>query len=667
MANELKKAQDEVHKASQALRKAKKDVTELKYQRDTLSSEQAQLVKEKTKLELTIKDLKDEVSGDNKSKEKAEQELAKLKEQIDEKKKHLERIKPQYEDMKRKEENCNRDLALKEQKRKELYAKQGRGSQFTSKDERDQWIQRELKQLRKQIKDKEEHRDKLAADLEKDSHRSVELEKEIESRTRDMEQLRVEIDRHNKDFYEIKKKKDQLQVKRGELWRKETALNQQLTSAKEDLAKADQALRSLAGKPTLNGRDSVCKVLETFRERGGHWKDIAEKYYNPVIENFTCAENIYTAVEVTAGARLFHHIVESDRVGTEILKEMNKQKLPGEVTFMPLNRLMVREQSYPKTEDAIPMVSKLVYEPRYEKAMKYLFGKTLICRNLESATNLARSTGLDCVTLDGDQVSSKGSLTGGYFNSARSRLETQKKRTEHKNEMRRIEDELNDLKAEMRAMEAEISAVVTDLQKTENKNAKQKDNYDQCKSQIRLMKEELQGIERYKTPKERSLAQCVSSLEAIRTTKEGLESELHQELMEQLSREDQLVVDQLNDDIRRLTSENKEAFTLRMRLEAEKNKLDNLLTNNLIRRHDELIQALQEISVEDRKRQLDNCSSELGNVEVRIGDVNHDLKAIDKKLKEATDKVCSKENINPPFLNFCEIIFTFYLFFSAKT
>lgn len=36
-------------------------------------------------------------------------------------------------------------LALKEQKRKELYAKQGRGSQFTSKDERDKWIQKELK------------------------------------------------------------------------------------------------------------------------------------------------------------------------------------------------------------------------------------------------------------------------------------------------------------------------------------------------------------------------------------------------------------------------------------------------------------------------------------------------------------------------------------------
>lgn len=35
--------------------------------------------------------------------------------------------------MKRVEEECTRELQLKEQKRKELYAKQGRGSQFTTK------------------------------------------------------------------------------------------------------------------------------------------------------------------------------------------------------------------------------------------------------------------------------------------------------------------------------------------------------------------------------------------------------------------------------------------------------------------------------------------------------------------------------------------------------
>ena len=51
-------------------------------------------------------------------------------------------------------------------------------------------------------------------------------------------------------------------------------------------------------------------------------------------------------------------------------------------------------------------------------------------------------------------------------------------------------------------------------------------------------------------------------------------------------------MDKLNDDIRRLTQENKSAFATRMKLEADKNKLENLLTNNLIRRRDELVQVL---------------------------------------------------------------------------
>lgn len=124
-------------------------------------------------------------------------------------------------------------------------------------------------------------------------------------------------------------------------------MTQNLSSLKEDLAKADQALRSMAGKPILNGRDSVRKVLDTFEEKGGEWSKIARAYYGPVIENFSCEQAIYTAVEVTAGNRLFHHIVESDVVGTKILKEMNKQNLPGEVTFMPLNRLQVKDMTYP--------------------------------------------------------------------------------------------------------------------------------------------------------------------------------------------------------------------------------------------------------------------------------------------------------------------------------
>lgn len=88
----------------------------------------------------------------------------------------------------------------------------------------------------------------------------------------------------------------------------------------------------MAGKPILNGRDSVRQVLDIMRSKGGRLAEIPNFYHGLVIENFDCDKSIYTAVEVTSGNRMFHHIVESDRVGTEILKLMNSEKLPGEVS-----------------------------------------------------------------------------------------------------------------------------------------------------------------------------------------------------------------------------------------------------------------------------------------------------------------------------------------------
>lgn len=290
------------------------------------------------------------------------------------------------------------------------------------------------------------------------------------------------------------------------------------------------------------------------------------------------------------------------------------------------------------------MVSKLNYDEKYDKAMRYLFGKTLICRNLDVATKLARSTGLDCVTLDGDQVSSKGSLTGGYFNTSRSRLEMQKTRTELMEQVTQCEKELATLREELQTTETAINNIVSDMQKTETKNSKSKAIYDKVKGEIRLMKEQVSSIERFRGSKERSLAQCTSNLEAMQTTKEGLESELHQELLSQLSVADQQEVDNLNDDIQRLQKENKEAFSSRMKLEAEKNKLENLLTNNLIRRRDEVLHALQEISLEDRKRQLVNCKTELTEVDKKIAKVNSDTTAADAKIKELSKKLKSEQS-----------------------
>merc|ERR550532_2913759 len=624
LRNALQDAQDSAKAANKEVKDMKLKENAMKEERDSLNAEAQQQTKEKTRLEFIIKDLKDNVTDDNKSKDRAEHELNKLKETIN----------PKYEEMKKKEDECTRELALKEQKRKELYAKQGRGSQFSNKGQRDDWIKKELKSLNKQIKDKTEQIAKLTQDLEREAKRKVELDKKIDEATGEQDNFRTHIDDHNKGFYELKKRKDNLQTERNELCRKEMNLQQSLSAMKEELSKADQTLRSMAGKPILNGRDSVRKVLQIFRDKGGNNARIAEAYKGLVIENFKCEQSIYTAVEVTAGNRLFHHVVENDKVGTAILKEMNKQKLPGEVTFMPLNRLHSINPKYPDSKDAIPMVSKLEYDDQCDKVLRYIFGRTLISRNLEIATKMSQEYHFDCVTLDGDQVSSKGSLTGGYFNKSRSRLEIQKTRTEKTEEIQSQEDEMKSLRVKLNDIEGEINKVVSEMQKTETKNSKAKDVFDKVKTDVRLMKEELNGIERNQVPKERSLNQLKASLESMQTSKEGLEAELNQELLATLSSKDQHEVDSLNDDIRKLKQDNKMAFAERMRLEAQKNKLENLLTNNLNRRKDELVQALQEISVEDRKRQLENTTSELEALDKRYTTTSEAMKTAEKKLTD---------------------------------
>ena len=67
--------------------------------------------------------------------------------------------------------------------------------------------------------------------------------------------------------------------------------------------------------------------------------------YFQVVDNFGCPEGLMRAVEQSAGGKLFHHVVESDKVAAGILKEVNRIKLPGGFTlpnkidsFRPMQR-----------------------------------------------------------------------------------------------------------------------------------------------------------------------------------------------------------------------------------------------------------------------------------------------------------------------------------------
>ena len=46
--------------------------------------------------------------------------------------------------------------------------------------------------------------------------------------------------------------------------------------------------------------------------------------------------------------------------------------------------------------------------------MMQVFGKTLVCKDMDVANDAAHRLHVNCVTMAGDEVSKKGSFTGGF-------------------------------------------------------------------------------------------------------------------------------------------------------------------------------------------------------------------------------------------------------------
>lgn len=119
---------------------------------------------------------------------------------------------------------------------------------------------------------------------------------------------------------------------------------------------------------------------------------------------------------------LFHVVVDTDETASKVLDVMLKEK-SGRVTFMPLNRLNPKNPAPPNTQDAEPLIEKLKFDRKYEKAFQQVFGKTCVCGDLTIAAAYVKSHGINTITLDGDKVDRKGALTGGYHDVRRSRIE----------------------------------------------------------------------------------------------------------------------------------------------------------------------------------------------------------------------------------------------------
>ncbi|XP_052188076.1 structural maintenance of chromosomes protein 2-1-like [Diospyros lotus] len=252
----------------------------------------------------------------------------------------------------------------------------------------------------------------------------------------ELKQLKTKINHAEK---ELKEKTQQLLSKREEA----VAVEHEFNVRRKEVETIKLALESLAyeeGQMEALQKDHaaelemVQKLKEETRILSAQLANVDFTYRDPV-SNFDRSRvkgvvaklikvkdgSAMTALEVTAGGKLFNIVVDTENTGKQLLQNGNLRR---RVTIIPLNKI----QSHPIAPRLQNAAARLVgkgnaevaltligYDQELKSAMEYVFGSTFVCKNVDAAREVAfnREIGTPSVTLEGDIFQPSGLLTGG--------------------------------------------------------------------------------------------------------------------------------------------------------------------------------------------------------------------------------------------------------------
>ncbi|KAJ2817647.1 Structural maintenance of chromosomes protein 3, partial [Coemansia sp. 'formosensis'] len=436
------------------IRAAKQGLELLQLEREQLVSEAEEHARARAQIESAIQDLEQDRSSGRDSITQLRRTVDDLNRDIRKRESELSRIESEYSKAIKAESALRERFDVADQQRKSLLQKQGRSGQFNSKRERDAWLNGEISRLETSIQQQQ-------AQFEATEGEQAEIQRRLKSISTSMAETRARAEASVQEISEMQAREIQLREEkdvkigqRKDLWRKEARLETERTDMHEELKRAERSLGGTVDRATSEG----LQALPAIRERLG-----LSGIHGPLFELFEVDETYRTCVEAIAGSSLFHVVVDSDETASKVLGELNRQKL-GRLTFMPLNRLNPSAATYPGASDAIPMIERLVFNRRYQRAFQHVFGKTIICPSLDVGSGYARSMNLTAVTLEGDKVDRRGELMGGFVSRKGSRLEAAKSLTQIRARVQAADGQAKETLATLAVLDQEITGLHSTLQ-----------------------------------------------------------------------------------------------------------------------------------------------------------------------------------------------------------
>lgn len=476
--------------------------------------------------------------------------------------------------------------------------------------------------------------------------RSSQIDNEIRKSVSELDNTRFTKEEIEKGFYEIQSDKNKLLKSLDEI--------------KIEKQKTDEEIKSIDIKinnniQLLNFKNSKYRFLvETEKEKEGYLKsvkailtecennkELGKGVNGAIAELISVPEKIETAIEMALGASLQNVVTDTENDAKRLIEYLRKNNL-GRATFLPITTVKGKkiEKIKGKNEKVLGIASDLIkFDKKYEQIIINLLGRTVIVEDLDTAVKLAKDNlhSFRIVTLEGDIISTTGSMSGGSVNTKTAKILGRGK------EIEKLEKEISKIKIEQKDLESRKEEIINSTSEINEKYTDLENKYQTIDIKYNVENQKLLTTNE-------NIDRISKHLEEIRNEKKNLEDkkveystnieefEKKKQIIEEENTQLKSTIDQFtdvnNETTKRVDDLNLDITNLKISVSSFKESETSI---------EEMSQMLQN-EIENQKNNINNKNKLIENIKKEQKEFEEKIKISNGKIAEIKEKVSKSDD-----------------------
>lgn len=486
------------------------DLSKLAEELDLVTNEIKKLQTSELK-ELTSKlnDFKTELAKKEAQKSNYEIELKRLKKELIEsfkKKSDFEKKKETISEMLKSKNSQKKSLKEQlESLKEELYHAEGQIKEFDSEYSE---LQQKLDVVKKELFEENNFHSEINSEVKVLQNKAEHQNKTINAIKKKINNINTEIEKFQTEIKQLEVREKEIStgsditINFEELEQQKRKINLELEKLRDiieekhtDLISIQSKIKVVESFSTNKAVEAILKLKRVPKEQGKN--GVHGTVYGTVSQLGKANDKYNTALQIAGGNKLNYLVVENQETAKECINYLKKDRI-GSASFIPLAE--IRSESFNlnfKTNDKVigMAVDLIQFDPMFTSAFNFIFGKTIVVDNLNTASTL--QINVKKVTLDGDVIEASNLMTGGMnkrFNQGSFGSVEESKLPALEGELSELKRKESALVNKLRELEVEITANYKSKISTNNEINKIKQNLAVFQDKLVRKEEELKEL-----------------------------------------------------------------------------------------------------------------------------------------------------------------------------